>query len=262
MLQDAYNMKAMEAVQKKAAQLKQPLGAEKFIDPTTFCARCRRARFDQYVQDPMHAGLEWCDLSAKRSREVYDNMVLQMELLGGALSWGDGPGEGVRLILGSDAMDKPAKIDNDQLRSADKKKADLTSTWIDTKWLVPASVAAFDPNCSTSDVKTAMSQGCSVIGRSYSCGSGCGLDSQQEAIWQKLDSPLDYPIEMWRPSTYDVWRDLRGMLAGIQSSQTGPDADVMALFERRSVSGAMSMSGMTDRPYWVSCMCFQPFGAQ
>ena len=65
---------AMDAVTNMAADRKEPLGAEKFIDPTTFCARARMADDGS----AMNAAVEWCDKSGEHSRTIFDNMLEQV----------------------------------------------------------------------------------------------------------------------------------------------------------------------------------------
>lgn len=55
---------AMDAVLNSAKAIKEDLGAEKFLDPTTFCARARMA--DE--SSAMNAGVEWCDRIGEDTR--------------------------------------------------------------------------------------------------------------------------------------------------------------------------------------------------
>ena len=50
------------------------LGAEAFLEPSTFCARARAAAQDDPL-DPMVDAVFWCDQSDSDSREIFDNMV-------------------------------------------------------------------------------------------------------------------------------------------------------------------------------------------
>lgn len=130
----------------RATQIGEGLGAEKFMEPESFCARAFLA--SEY--SAMHAATEWCGKSERHSKVIYDNMVsptkvkglprslwfrpinqdvdfsssaryrphlpnpmftqaAQLEALGSALSWGD-KDDGVRLILGSDVTNTKGKV--------------------------------------------------------------------------------------------------------------------------------------------------------
>lgn len=78
------------------------------------------------------------------TRQVHNNLAAQLELLGEPYSSGDAPGEGVRLLLGSDALGIGSKVT--------------------TRWLLPASAAAFDARCAGRDLGAAVDAGCPMMG--------------------------------------------------------------------------------------------------
>lgn len=85
------------------------------------------------------------------TKTVYNNIVAQLELLGAPFSTGDAPSEGLRLVLGSDVTGVKGSDNGTQLD-------------VPTRWLLPASVAAFDPRCNKSDMDAAVADGCTLIG--------------------------------------------------------------------------------------------------
>jgi hypothetical protein len=126
----------------------------------------------------------------ENTARVHNNILAQLELLGMPLSAGDLPGEGVRLVLGSDVMPVRGKVNN-QVLGFD----------IPTRWLLPASVAAFDPRCNKADMDAALADGCTLLGvHAASCTTGCGADPQQEARWAALtlEGSVEYPVNQWQ----------------------------------------------------------------
>jgi hypothetical protein len=82
---------------------------------------------------------------------VHNNIIAQLELLGMPYSSGFDAGEGVRLLLGSDALGV-------------KGVANKTEHDLPTRWLVPASAAAFDARCAKADMDAALADGCVLLG--------------------------------------------------------------------------------------------------
>ena len=178
-----------------------------------------------------------------------------MELLGNALSYGKQKGKGVRLLLGTTIMDTAGKLDYDQLRTYEETK-ELPQIEVPTKWLLAASPAEFDPGC---DGAFASPSNCSVLGQWFSCGgnaglNGCSLYPQlKEPLWLSVPYRIGYPSELWQAADGMVWNHLRAMVTGkISKEAIGARADVLASLEEPSASGAIPMSGLVDRAYWVS----------
>lgn len=82
---------------------------------------------------------------------MHNNIIAQLELIGMPYSSGFDAGEGVRLVLGSDIMGVKGV--------ANKAQIDVP-----TRWLIPASVAAFDPRCNKADMDAALADGCVLLG--------------------------------------------------------------------------------------------------
>lgn len=80
-----------------------------------------------------------------------------------------GPGEGLRLFLGSDLTKTPAMMVNDV---NDIHNQTLVSRSLPTRWLLPASLTEFDPQCNVSDIDAALANNCSLVGTFDSCTSG------------------------------------------------------------------------------------------
>jgi hypothetical protein len=98
-----------------------------------------------------------------------------------------------------------------------------------------------------------------VLGTFASCGTGCGLNPQQEQLWANANGGFfaSYPTSMWVPAGGEVWQTLRGTLTNmIPAGATGPAGDTMALL---TVNTSVINQGtnavpfdMTDRTYWIN----------
>lgn len=215
------------------------------------------------------AALSLCRARMTQSRQIYDNIVQQIETMGQPYSSG-GPGEGLRLVLGT------AFTRTDALMVADvdtTRNQTLISRPLPTRWLLPASLTEFDPRCNVSDIDAALANNCSLLGTFDSCTTGryllrtflsfrhenlsslpifivasttgCGRDPRQEELWDALPSV----IQGVRKSDWTVagvaWEEMRGILQGILEKDKGVygPVDLLQFME--------SASPMTDR---------QPFG--
>lgn len=177
-------------------------------------------------------------------------MVQQVEIMGQPFSQGSA-GQGVRLLIGSDLAPYEALVPTDV---SDANNQTLTPASFPTRWLLPASLAEFDPRCNSSDVGAAQAANCSLIGTFHSCERGCGLDPPQEALWDALPGVLlGMRKDTWTIADGAVWREIRGMLAGFSyfNNQTGP-ADTFLMMEGSlSTSYAEPFTGLSDRAFWV-----------
>ena len=137
---------------------------------------------------------------------------------------------------------------------ADVNKQDLVQGYPLTRWLLPAALTEFDPRCSSNNLEEALQANCSLIGTFASCSTRCGLDPQQEALWDDLpDTILGFPRSAWGIADGQVWQDIRGMLAGFRSfnNQT-TGADVFVLMETSPSSSYIeAFSNYSDRAFWI-----------
>ena len=139
---------------------------------------------------------------------------------------------------------------------ADQVLVDTSTT---TEYLLAAGAAAFDPNCASPSLEKARAAGCSALGTFSSCGTGCGLDPNQEQLWANVNGGTfaSYPAILWIPSGANVWQPLRGTLTNmIPAAATGLAGDTMALLSDPSSvinQGTYAVSfNMTDRTYWIT----------
>lgn len=112
--------------------------------------------------------LPLCRDRSTQSRQIYDNVVQQIENVGQPYSSG-GSGEGLRLILGSDQTKIPAMMAAD---ANNLQNQTLIPRMVPTRWLLPAALTEFDPRCNVSDVNAALANNCSLVGTFDSCTSG------------------------------------------------------------------------------------------
>lgn len=89
---------------------------------------------------------------ATTTRLVHNNIIAQLELLGMPYSTGVEPGQGLRLVLGSDYLGIPGMTPGG---------APVNTT---TRWLMPASATAFDPRCKRAGLDEALADGCALLG--------------------------------------------------------------------------------------------------
>lgn len=123
-----------------------------------------------------------------------------------------------------------------------------------TIYLLAAGPAAFDPNCNYSNPTQARAAGCSVLGTFTSCGSGCGLDPQQEALWANVTPLGIYNSSYWFPANASIWSLLRGQLTNLlpAAADTGDNGDTMSLLESNTTVLNLNtvcgpFAGMMDR---------------
>ena len=170
-----------------------------------------------------------------------------------------GPSEGTRLLLGTDITGVQATVVRNP-NSANWADQNLVNTPTQTKYLLAAGAAAFDPNCASPSIPQAQAVGCSVLGRfDDTCGTGCGKNPQQEQLWANANGGYfgGYPTSMWNPAGGDVWQQLRGTLTNmIPADATGANGDTMALLSLNTSvinQGTYAVPfNMTDRTYWIN----------
>jgi len=91
----------------------------------------------------------------------------------------------------------------------------FTSSSIKTRWLLPASLQAFDARCANQhDASQADAAGCPAVGIFRSCAYGCNLDSTREDRWPSDKYVLGYWGGTWTVAGGVVWDELRGLLTG------------------------------------------------
>lgn len=84
-------------------------------------------------------------------------------------------------MLGSDILGVQGYFVNATSNAETTQNPGLVSTA--TTYLVAAGAPAFDPNCQSADVATAVASGCSTVSTFNGCGTGCGVNPTQEALW-------------------------------------------------------------------------------
>lgn len=95
------------------------------------------------------------------------------------------------------------------------KQTTYKSSDIQTRWLFPASLQAFDGRCANGrDASQADAAGCPAVGTFRSCAYGCNLDPTREARWPRNKSVLGYAGANWTVAGGVVWGELRGLLTG------------------------------------------------
>lgn len=161
-------------------------------------------------------------------------------------------------MLGTDITRVPAALIGDP-NSANLTDQNLVNTSTTTEYLLAAGAAAFDPNCASANRSTALADGCSTIGTFASCGTGCGLNPQQEQLWADANGGIfrTYPTNLWYPAGAAIWQELRGTLTNmIPAASIGDAGDTMALLsDPNSIINVGTFAeafNMTDRTYWIT----------
>ena len=169
-----------------------------------------------------------------------------------------GQNEGTRLLLGTDITGVLAALVGNP-NSANLANQNLVNTSTTTEYLLAAGAAAFDPNCGSASISAAIAAGCSTVGTFASCGTGCGLNPEQEQLWADANGGLfsTYPTSLWYPAGAAIWQELRGTLTNmIPAASIGDAGDTMALLsDPNSIinSGTfVEAFNMTDRTYWIT----------
>ena len=167
------------------------------------------------------------------------------------------PGYGARLVLGPEITNVPTLLVPSPNGSASAQSpANYTGgTSVQTTFLFAAGPAAFDPNCNYSNPSQALAAGCSVMGTFTSCGTGCGLNPTQEALWANVSALGIYNSSYWVPANASVWSLLRGQMTNLlpASINTGDNGDTMALLELNTTilnqysTATATFGGMMDR---------------
>jgi len=244
MIGEAYNMLAIQAVRLKAQETNQAI-LSYLTDPSAFCNFVISNGYNQ--TSPLYVGLSYCLDRSDLTKTIAGNVIQQIEVMGQPFSSGDET-NGLRLVMGSDLTEYEAIVVADPT-STDQALSGLMTK---TRWLLPASLAEFDPRCDTKNTEEAQANGCSAIGRFHSCTSGCGLDPAQEALWDALpDNLLGVSKEYWDVAGWPVWRDIKGTIAQY-SNQTGDGSplDALLFMENPPPDAAFGFkfTGMSDRP--------------
>lgn len=143
---------------------------------------CGRALADPNSALPYGEAWSDCKESERVGTLARDITMRAMELMGAPHSWGDNPGEGVRLVLGTDVV----RYGNNSLPF----KAPSV-------WLVPASPGAFDPACTLPNATA--EAGCSLVG---------DFDDTSNSNWMHLKYPLAIDAKYWQASP-EPWLAMR-----------------------------------------------------
>lgn len=153
--------------------------------PLSLGELCAMARANASSGLPYSVAEFDCRESNRIADKVRAVTLRAMELMGAPYSFGDKPGEGVRLVLGADVLPPSNKS---------KPLPDYAQSSV---WLVPASPGAFDPACTFPNA-TAES-GCSLIG---------DFDDTTGASWAHLKYPLGIDAKLWQ-ATPAPWLVMR-----------------------------------------------------
>jgi hypothetical protein len=139
---------------------------------------CARVKANPVSSLPYKEAGDDCKEIDRIASRVRDATLRTMELLGSPHSWGDTPGEGVRLVLGTDVL---APNTTNPLPDYTKYSA----------WLVPASPGAFDPACTFPNATA--EAGCSLVG---------DFDDTTGATWAHLYYPLGIDAKLWQATPF------------------------------------------------------------
>lgn len=248
MIDEAYNLLAIQAVRLKAQEMNQTI-LSYLTDPNSFCNFV--VSNGDNTASPLYVGLPYCLDRQELTATIHNNVISQIEKIGQPFSSGDET-SGLRLLMGSDLTQYEAIVVADPTNSTNQ---DLIAIPTETRWLFPANLEQFDPRCNTTDVQQAAANGCSAVGKFESCATGCGLNPGQEQLWDSLpDSLLGVPKKNWDVAGWLAWRDLRGAIAQY-TNKTGGEGPVDALLflENPPFDGGFGFKfvGMSDRPWWI-----------
>lgn len=143
---------------------------------------CARALADPSSALPYSAAWTSCNLNKAIEKNARDITLRAMELLGAPYSWGEVPGQGVRLVLGTDVV---------------RYQNTSVPYFLPSMWLVPASPGAFDPACTLPNATAGA--GCSLVG---------DFGDTSNATWAHLSYPLGIEAKYWQASP-DPWAIMR-----------------------------------------------------
>lgn len=245
MIQDAYLYLAMRAVLERATATNETLNQAMF-EPTSFCSIVLTAQ----RSSALSAGRDFCEQAPNQANQIYDYMVQQLELLGQPLSWGAAPGEGVRLILGSEITSVNAQMPD----TSNPDDVKLTSMSNNSTWILAASPGSFDPRCNSPNATHALLSNCSLVSR-FNCSDGktkC-WDKKVETLIDNTagGTILGVPAELWFPANLDVWSHIRGAITGnIADTEVLYGADTLALLEKGDTN-LIPFRQLTDRTFWI-----------
>jgi hypothetical protein len=134
---------------------------------------CARALANTSSTLPYSAALVGCREANRTNYLARDITLRAMMVLGAPHSWGDTPGEGVRLVLGTDVV----------------RPENVTVKRLPSMWLVPASPGAFDPACTLPNATA--EAGCSLVGDFHDTSG---------STWAHLQYPLGIEAKYWQAS--------------------------------------------------------------
>lgn len=204
-------------------------------DADQLCLRATDPDLALNSTSPVLAARQECkDLKADEDR-FHKWTVSQYEDMGVALSTGERPGDGLRLLLGVDYL-VSENAQKDLKAPPGSDPFDGTRT----RYLVPASLAAFDPRCQGSTVAELASNGCSVLG---------GPEDGNER-WTDTTFRLGYPSRAWKPGGREVWETLR---YGLSVSKVYSAVGGGSLLEwmDKGFNSHVAFTNMTNLTFWI-----------
>jgi hypothetical protein len=203
-------------------------------DPEQLCNSATDPDLALNSTNPVLVARSECnDLKADETR--FQQWILSHYIDAGVpLSTGDRPGDGLRLVLGTDIL------------VSDTVKKDQNVRVLETRYLVPASLAAFDPRCQGSTVAELASQGCSVLGG----------PEDDNTRWTDTPYRLGHPSRTWKPAGVDVWGTLRYSLNVSKiyaKGAAGGDASSLLVWMDRGfeAGGHVAFANMTNLTFWI-----------
>lgn len=174
-------------------------------------------------------------------RRYYSNLVQQFEAAGAPHSWGDKLGEGTRLILGTDVMGFTTAEVRDSTGGSPTA----------TRFLMPASAAAFDPRCNGTNDPSAVKPGCAAVGTHASMKAR----ATRTAPWSGPAAEARiYGGLNWTFNT--DWEAVRATLNGsVPAPGDNPDwrsRDMPSRMDAGVPEGVtpVPFSGISDRVWW------------
>jgi len=196
-------------------------------------------------RSPLQAAVTYCRSIQSKRDDVRRSVARSLELLGAPYSTGDTPGDGARLIVGVDYTLSDAARDVLQNDNKDSKIPYYPST---TRYLVPASLAQFDPRCEGSNVSVMAAKGCSLLG---------DASDTSNTAWATLKAPLGYPADLWQPAGIEPWATLRygfNVSSVYNEGLARGDANNLLLMMERHFDAAypVAFANVSRVPMWIA----------